>query len=175
MILKIVTSEDKLLRTRSKEIKKVDKKIKNLIKNMKDTLLDQKDPEGVGLAGPQVGKNIRLFVMRKMDNSLKAIINPKVISKSKKEEVSQDKGEILEGCLSVPYLYGPLKRAKTITIEFLDENGKKQKEKFEGFEATIVQHEIDHLEGTLFIDRLLKAKKPLYKLNEFDEWEEVDF
>lgn len=175
MILKIVTSEDKLLRKKSKEIKKVDKKIRKLVKDMKETLLDQKDPEGVGLAGPQVGKNIRVFVMRKLDNSLKAVINPKIISKSTKKEVASDKGEILEGCLSIPHLYGPLERSKSITIEFLNGKGEKQKEKFEGFEATIVQHEIDHLNGTLFIDRLLKAKKPLYKQNEFGEWEEVDF
>lgn len=81
----------------------------------------------------------------------------------------------MEGCLSIPHYYGPLTRKESITIEYLDEKGKKQKEKFEGFDAQIVQHEIDHLNGKLFVDKLLNQKKPLYKFNKEGEWEEVDF
>ena len=79
----------------------------------------------------------------------------------------------MEGCLSLPHYYGPLKRPKKITIKYLNSEANEVIEDFVGFTAQIVQHEIDHLNGILFIDRLLTDKKPLYKLAG-DEWEEVE-
>jgi peptide deformylase len=146
-----------------------------LVKDLKDTLGVQKDPEGVGLAAPQLGKNLRIFVAN-YKGFERVVINPKVLSikKGKRQETKgKSKREILEGCLSLPYYYGPLKRAPKITVKYLNEKGEEVTETFEGFNAQIIMHEIDHLEGILFVDHLLKEKKPLYKVKG-DEWEEVE-
>ncbi len=175
MIKKILLSSDPVLRQKSKAVGKIDKKIKDLIKDLKDTLAVQKDPEGVGLAAPQIGKNLRVFVA-KYKSFDKVVINPEIVkieySKKGEPKKKADK-EILEGCLSLPYYYGPLKRAPKVTIKYMDESGKNLIESFEGFHAQIVLHEIDHLEGILFIDHLLEEHQPLYKI-EGDEWEEVE-
>lgn len=175
MIKKIVLSTEPSLRQKSKPVIKIDKKIKDVIRDLKDTLAVQKDPEGVGLAAPQIGKNLRIFYA-KYKKFEKLVINPEIIKidYSKKDDTNKksDK-EILEGCLSLPYYYGPLKRAPQVTIKYMDETGKILTEFFEGFHAQIVLHEIDHLEGILFIDHLLEEHQPLYKI-EGDEWEEVE-
>jgi len=171
MIRKIARSGDPKLREKSKPVKKIDKKIKGLIADLKDTIRAQFDPEGVGLAAPQIGKNFQVFVI-KPSHEIKTIINPKILDI---DEEKINKPTAMEGCLSIPHYYSPLPRAKSIKIEYLDENGEKMVEEFEGFPAQIVQHEIDHLNGKLFIDHLFKEKKPLYKMNEEGEWEEVDF
>lgn len=175
MVRKILLSSDPILRKKSKPVAKIDKKVKELIKDLKDTLSVQKDPEGVGLAAPQIGKNLRVFVA-KYESFERVVINPEIVKIEKgvsgKGKKSRKK-EILEGCLSLPYYYGPLKRAPKITIGFLDEKGNPQTETFTGFHAQIIMHEIDHLEGILFIDHLIGEGKPLYKI-EGDEWEEVE-
>lgn len=79
----------------------------------------------------------------------------------------------MEGCLSLPHFYGPLVRAQKITIEYLDENGDTQTSSYEGLLAQIVQHEIDHLDGIIFVDRLLEQKRPLYEYRD-GEWEKVE-
>lgn len=174
MICKILQSGNPVLRAKSQPVKSVDKKILGIIKDLKDTLAVQKDPEGVGLAAPQIGKSVQIFLCD-YKSFKRIVINPKIISigsnptaKSKKS-----KKEILEGCLSLPYYYGPLKRSSQVTVEYLDINGKKVTEVFNDFDAQIILHEIDHLNGVLFIDHLLSEKKPLYKV-QGDEWEEVE-
>ena len=178
MIQKILLSSDPVLRQKSKPVTHFDKKVMKLIQDLKDTLSIQKDPEGVGLAAPQIGKNLRVFVAN-YKGFERVVVNPEIIKieKYKKDphaaKVSRSKREILEGCLSLPYYYGPLKRAAKITIKYLNEKGDENTETFEGFNAQIIMHEIDHLEGILFVDHLLKEKKPLYKVDG-DEWEEVE-
>jgi peptide deformylase len=175
MIRKILPSNDPILRKKSKPVPVVDKKIKKIIKDLKDTLITQKDPEGVGLAAPQIGKNLRIFVAN-YKGFEKVVVNPEILKVEKKKSQNikaKNKREILEGCLSLPYYYGPLNRASKVTIKYMDENGKEAIETFEGFNAQIIMHEIDHLNGILFVDHLLKEKKPLYKV-EGDEWEEVE-
>jgi peptide deformylase len=176
MIQKILLSSDPVLRQKSKPVLKVDKKILKLIQDLKDTLSIQKDPEGVGLAAPQIGKNLRIFVASYKGFD-RVVINPEILSIEKSKphsaKTSRSKKEILEGCLSLPYYYGPLKRAPKITIKYLNEKGESLTETFEGFNAQIIMHEIDHLEGVLFVDHLLKEKKPLYKVDG-DEWEEIE-
>jgi peptide deformylase len=175
MVKKIVQSGDPILRAKSRPVYGVDKKVKDLIKDLKDTLSVQKDPEGVGLAAPQIGKNVQVFICNYKDFN-KVVINPVILSIEKqkaKDSKKESKREILEGCLSLPYYYGPLKRAKAVTVEYLDEAGEKVTEKFEGFNAQIILHEIDHLNGVLFIDHLLEEKQPLYKVDG-DDWEEVE-
>jgi len=175
MIRPILQSGDPVLRAKSKDIEKIDKKIVDLIKDMHDTLVVQKDPEGIGLAAPQIGKNFRIFLMKpKKTEDAMVIINPKIITLSKpKSHNPKAKSDIMEGCLSLPHFYGPLTRAQKLTLEFMDENGKKQTKTFENLMAQIVLHEIDHLDGILFLDRLLEQKKPLYEFHG-GEWEEIE-
>ncbi|KKQ92509.1 MAG: Peptide deformylase [Microgenomates group bacterium GW2011_GWC1_39_7b] len=175
MIRKIIQSGNPILRRKSKNIAKVDKKVQEIIRDLKDTLKTQKEPEGVGLAAPQIGKNLNIFIAS-YKNFQRVVINPEIlkISGAKSEKLKvKSKKEILEGCLSLPYYYGPLKRADKITVKYLNEKGEEITEDLEGFDAQIILHEIDHLEGKLFIDRLFEEKKPLYKVDG-DEWEEVE-
>ncbi len=174
MVRKILQSGDPVLRKKAKKVVSVDKKTLEVIHDLKDTLSIQKEPEGVGLAAPQIGKSLRIFIADYKDFK-KVVINPEIlkIEKGKIKNEKPSKKEILEGCLSLPFYYGPLKRAGKITVKYLSEKGEEIVEDFEGFNAQIILHEIDHLEGVLFIDRLLKEKKPLYKVDG-DEWEEVE-
>lgn len=169
MIRKIVDAKDKSLRKTAKPVKKIDKKIISLTKDLEDTLKIQKDPEGVGLAAPQIGKPLRVFSMVD-DGKIKTIINPKIL---KIEKTKIKKKGVLEGCLSIPYYYGPITRAGRVLLKYLDKEGNSREEIFKGFPAQIVQHEVDHLEGKLFIDIILAKKLPLYYIKG-DEWEEVD-
>lgn len=174
MIRKIVLSGDPVLRQKAKPVVKLDKKVKALIEDLKDTLAVQKEPEGVGLAAPQIGKSLRIFVAN-YKNFQRVVINPEVVKveKGKAKAAKKPKKEILEGCLSLPYYYGPLKRSGKVTLNYLNENGEKVTETFTDFDAQIILHEVDHLNGVLFVDRLLEEKKPLYKVDG-DEWEEVE-
>ncbi len=173
MIQKIVTVKDPVLRLVSKPVKNVDRKIQKLIKDLQETLAVQKDPIGVGLAAPQIGKNVSVFAIKPKEK-VEIIINPEIISVSKTaKELVDEHTKLMEGCLSLPNLYGPLKRPDSIKINYLDTKGDKISKLFEGFEAQIIQHEIDHLNGILFIDRLLEQKKPLYELVN-GEWERVE-
>ena len=173
MIRKIVGSKDPVLRKLSRPVAKIDRKILNLIRDLTDTLAQQKDPEGVGLAAPQVGVNLRLFVMAK-GKEIVPVINPEIIEISKKQTTKKKKGHsILEGCLSLPNYYTPLKRAGSVKLKYTTPQGEQKTEEFTGFAAQIVQHEVDHLNGIMFIDRLLEQKKPLYQM-ESGEWIEVE-
>jgi peptide deformylase len=172
MIKPILPATDPRLRQKSKPVNKVDKKVLLLIKDLKDTLKVQKDPEGVGLAAPQIGKNLRVFIM-KPGKEMKVVINPQIISEKKLKNSDKSKNRIMEGCLSLPHYYGPLKRSKKLTLKYLDEKGSEITEIFSDFDAQIILHEIDHLNGVLFVDRLLEQKKPLYELLD-DGWEEVE-
>ncbi|OGM22238.1 peptide deformylase [Candidatus Woesebacteria bacterium RIFCSPHIGHO2_01_FULL_38_9b] len=174
MIREILDAKDKRLRGKSKTVAVIDKKVQTLIKDLKDTLVVQNDPDGIGLAAPQIGKNIMIFVM-KPGKEIKTVINPEVVFISKKKEQAQDdqKKNIMEGCLSLPHFYGNIKRSQKIKIKFLDEKGQAHIQTFNGLDAQIVQHEIDHLNGRLFIDELIKQKKPLFEYKN-GEWEEVE-
>lgn len=141
-----------VLRKKSEPVKEITSEILGLIKKMKETLAAAEN--GVGLAAPQVGKNIRLFVvspeLAKEDHTI--FINPEItqISKAKTSEE--------EGCLSLPGDWRELARAEKVTIKALDENGKKFKMRVKGILARLMLHELDHLNGTLFVDYLKKKK-----------------
>lgn len=172
MILKIVGSKDPVLRQIAKPVETVDKKITTLIADMVETLEAQIEPEGVGLAAPQVGKSLRIFVVN-YQRLKRVVINPKVVSIGDIAKPSKKaKNDLLEGCLSLAHYYAPITRPATITISYTDVEGNTQEETFKDFDAQIIQHELDHLNGKLFIDKVLGEKLPLYK---FDgkEWEEV--
>jgi peptide deformylase len=172
MIRKIVKSGSKSLREVSKPVKKIDKKVLSLINDLTDTLRIQKDPEGVGLAACQVGVNLRIFVMLSSGKII-PIVNPEVLNLSKEKVRNKKVDSIMEGCLSLPNYYAPLKRAKEVTLKYLTPKGAHVNKTFRGFEAQIVQHEIDHLNGAMFLDRLLEQKQKLYKMTGND-WEEVE-
>lgn len=171
MILKFADIKDPVLRQKAKPIASIDKKIIQLITDMKETLVAQNDPEGIGLAAPQVGKSLALFIVS-FESLERVVINPKVISIGKVKETKQ-KNNTLEGCLSLPHYYGPIKRPDEITISYMNEKGEKVEEKFEGFPAHIIQHEVDHLNGTLFIDHILSQNSPLYQFDG-EDFEEVE-
>jgi peptide deformylase len=172
MVRDILKSTNQKLRARSKEISQLDKKTNSVIADLYETLKAQKDPEGIGLAAPQIGKNIRMFLMRD-ENIQKIIINPKVISMTK-IKVSKTKQKIMEGCLSLPHFYSPLTRAEKITISYKSEKWEDKTETFSGLSAQIVQHEIDHLDGVLFVDHVFEQKLPLYEYTKKGEWVRVE-
>jgi peptide deformylase len=142
-ILKIVTDEDPVLRQKSKEITKISKRLKVLAKNMLETLYDA---PGVGLAAPQVGVLERLVVIDTGDGPL-VLINPQVIS-------CEGENRDVEGCLSIPGRNEYITRANKVVVTALDLSGKKIKLEGTGLLARAFQHEIDHLNGILFIDYL---------------------
>jgi peptide deformylase len=137
MVRKIVKSKDPSLRTISKPVKKIDKKVLSLIRDLTDTLAVQKDPEGVGLSACQIGVNLRVFVMLNKDKKIISIVNPEIIEVSKAKTTPETKkgNSILEGCLSLPNYYTPLKRAKTVTLKYQTPEGKEKIEEFTGFPA----------------------------------------
>lgn len=175
MVREILKSKDPRLRTKSKPVTRIDKKIREIIKDLYETLLAQKDPEGIGLAAPQIGKNVRIFLM-KDGNTIKTIINPEILDKFKniKQKTNPKRSKVMEGCLSLPHYYSPLSRYDSVTVKYRNENWEEKVEKFSGLSAQIVQHEIDHLDGILFIDHVIKQQLPLYEHTKDGDWQKVD-
>lgn len=146
MHLPITSGRDnKILRAKSAPVKKVTKKILKLLKDMEETMFLE---EGVGIAAPQVGVNLHMAIMLLDGKKVVPIINPKIIEHSEKTDVEQ------EGCLSLRGEWGQIERYKEITIEFMNTKSEKITMKLKGFNARISQHEIDHLNGTLFVDHV---------------------
>lgn len=143
MILQIKKYPDPILRKKCQEVSEITDKVRKLIDDMIETMYRH---QGVGLAAPQVGVEKRIIVVD-VGKGLKILINPKIIHSSGKSIGK-------EGCLSLPGLYLKIKRAKEIVVEGLDKNGQTIKLKVRGFLARAIQHEIDHLNGILIINRL---------------------
>lgn len=165
VVKKIITVPNPILRKKSKLIVKGDKKLKALVKDLKDTLKASTDPKGVGLSAPQLGVLKQALVI-KGEKKIKAFINPKIVSSSKKtlaDLLPSDK-RYFEGCLSVPEIWGFVNRPAKVKIVYQTEKGKEKKEEFEMQKAVFIQHEIDHLNGILFIDRILTQGGKLYRL-----------
>ena len=162
------------------DFEKNGKSLPTLLKQMEKALLAASDPKGVGLAAPQIGKSLRIFIAKPTEKSKTAVfINPEIIEsvgldmpKTKKKRIKK-----LEGCLSLPDIWGEVLRAPGVALSFSDEKGKRITRRFKGFMATIVQHEMDHLDGILFPKRVLEQKGVLYKSHKNekgqDEFEEL--
>tara|TARA_B100000989_G_C19528528_1_gene468299 strand:- start:2920 stop:3435 length:516 start_codon:yes stop_codon:yes gene_type:complete len=154
-ILKILTIPDKRLKYKSLSVDKFDDELKTNISNMYDTLYASDN--GIGLAAPQVNIQKRIVVIDIKDEDGKShpltLINPKIINSSKEKNINQ------EGCLSIPGYYSEVERYTHIEYEWSDEQGKKKKSKASGLLSICIQHEIDHLDGILFIDYLSSIKK----------------
>jgi peptide deformylase len=132
---------------------------------MKAALRAATNPKGVGLAAPQIGEPWRLFITRPTEKSaIRVFINPTIvhISESKTDGVPERENK-LEGCLSIPKIWGRVDRASELTLDYQDETGTTHQESFTGFLATIIQHETDHTNGVLFVQRILEQKGKLYQ------------
>jgi len=142
---------DPALREPADDVAEVDDDIRRLAEDMFETMYAA---EGIGLAAPQVGIGLRLFVMdiREPDLEPRALINPVIVERSGSES-----GE--EGCLSLPGLVGEVERSADIVVEALDVGGRPVRVQASGLEARCIQHEIDHLDGVLFIDHLSPLKR----------------
>lgn len=156
MILEIKKFNDKALREKAKPVEKIDEKIKNLISDMIETMIKS---NGIGLAAPQVGVSKRVVVLQTdLDNEqILSLINPKIINK---------KGGLIqeEGCLSFPEIYINIKRSEEIEVEAMNMKGKKVRFKAQGLLARIIQHEVDHIDGIPFFNRLGLFDKIKFKL-----------
>ncbi|PKL36491.1 peptide deformylase [Candidatus Peregrinibacteria bacterium HGW-Peregrinibacteria-1] len=148
--LKIVKGVDNpILRKVSDPVKKFDGRLKRLVRDMKKAMLDA---NGVGIAAPQVGISERIFLAT-MDVGTEgerflAFVNPVIIWHG--DEMEEDE----EGCLSIPGVFGRVKRWREVAVEFFNEDGMRQRLELEGMNARVVQHEYDHIEGVLFVDRV---------------------
>jgi peptide deformylase len=175
-VRKIVTVPSPVLREKAKPVRKITPEIQTLIDDMIDTM---REAPGVGLAAPQVGVGIQMIVVEYAEGSenddpetdedieptppalgspgrpkkLYAVINPEITRQSKETELGN------EGCLSIPDYMGEVERFNTVTVKGIDRHGKSFKLKTKGWMARIFQHEIDHINGVLFIDRTDKVWK----------------
>jgi peptide deformylase len=169
MILPIVAYGDPILKVVAEEIPENSLELTQLIADMFETMYLAK---GVGLAAPQIGKSVRLFIVDGapfadeegeepdpkavgIESFKKVFINPII------EEQSGEVWAFQEGCLSIPKIRENVHRKETILVSYFDENWLFHEERFDGYAARIIQHEYDHLEGVLFIDKLAPLKKKL--------------
>lgn len=156
-VLEIKKNNEPVLRKKAKGVRKVDKEIRQLIVDMAQTMAKG---HGIGLAAPQVGILRRVIVVHGDFKSQRilGLVNPKITKKSKEKEKDT------EGCLSFPGVILEVKRAKEVEVKGLDINGKKIRLKAKGLLARVLQHEIDHLDGILFFNRLNIIDKIKFKL-----------
>jgi len=157
-ILPILHYPDPRLRRACVEVKRFDDALRELIASMVETMYDA---PGVGLAAPQVGEAIRLLVYDPErdddgEHRPRVVINPEIVLRE---------GSVVgeEGCLSVPQFYGDVARAERIVVRFQDGDGTVHEEDHEGLTARILQHEIDHLDGVVFLDRMSALKRDILK------------
>ena len=187
----IVTTPNRVLIEKAKVVTKFDKKLIEILKGMESTLRATTDPVGVGLAAPQVGLSLQIFQMKPNEKSrVTSYINPVIISMSEEEEIPHFKGrnekankpessknKLLEGCLSIPNIWGNVTRKKEVVLAWQDANGNNFKQTFTGFPAIIIQHEVDHLNGILFTTHVIAQNEKLFKSHKNkegeDEFEEI--
>jgi peptide deformylase len=166
-IRKIVFVPDPVLRGKSKKVAKVTPSIQKLLDDLTETM---RDAPGVGLAAPQIGVLQRVIVVEvlkdeenlELQHGFYQLVNPEIVKVSKEIE------EGSEGCLSIPGYTGEVERYAAVEVKALDRNGKPIKVKAHDFLARVLQHEIDHLDGILYLDRL-KSPEKLHKLPEREE------
>ncbi|MBI3955873.1 peptide deformylase [Candidatus Gottesmanbacteria bacterium] len=171
----IVHVPNQVLTTQTQTVTVFDKRLTKLIEEMTATLIATKNPKGVGLAAPQIGQPWRVFITRPKEESvIRVFINPEIIKRSDEEtDGVPERENKLEGCLSIPKIWGKVKRAKTLSLRFQDEQGRWHEEQFAGFLATIIQHETDHTNGILFTQRVLEQKGTLFQTGRDKDGKEV--
>ena len=165
--MKIVIAPHLALSQKSQPIRTFDKKVARFSQALEKVLLNQ--TQGIGLAAPQVAKNWRIFVLNLPHKLPQTFINPRIITHSKEkkyfkvQDSDQPKQPFLEGCLSIPNIYGTVKRWPEISTQWFDLKGKKHQKKFHNLGAIVFQHEYDHLEGILFPQRVLGEKGEIFQ------------
>lgn len=161
----IVTVPNAVLTTPARAVVAFDKKLAMLVSRMKRVLLATKNPKGVGLAAPQIGEGVQIFLTKPTAKAaIRVFINPEItMHEGGLTDRVPERDNPLEGCLSIPRIWGPVKRSASVTLRYQDEAGIAHEERFEGFLATIIQHEVDHLSGILFTQRVLEQKGKLYE------------
>lgn len=143
--MKILTGkENKILRSNSEEVLDINSEILSLEKKMSKIM---KKSKGVGLAAPQIGI-LKRIILVKLESGETFMINPKIVSFSASVDCKE------EGCLSIPETFGMVERYTSIKLNFLDKKGKQHEKYFYDFDARVIQHEIDHLNGVLFTDKI---------------------
>lgn len=181
-MVQVLVAPHPVLRQPAKPVTVITKKLLDLIDDMAVTLAAAKNPEGVGLAAPQVGVSLRLFIIKPTPKSqVQVFINPEILKFSQRQQRGDTPKGIYEGCLSVPHHYSPISRSMAVTLKYQTINSSAQKESvlidqtgtFSGLPAHIIQHEVDHLNGILFVDRVLEQNSKLYKI-QGKKWEELN-
>ena len=150
-LLNILHFPDPKLRTVAKPVTEFDRELKQLVVNLFETMYEA---PGIGLAATQVDRHLRLLVMDVSDerNTPQCLINPEILESDGEQESD-------EGCLSVPGFYENVKRAGHIRVQAQDESGKSREFEADGLEAVCIQHEMDHLQGKLFVDHISSLKR----------------
>ncbi|MCK4761071.1 MAG: peptide deformylase [Candidatus Aminicenantes bacterium] len=156
--LQIYKYGEDVLKLKAKNIKDINGKIAALIKQMTATMYYTKN--AIGLAAPQVGRSLQLSVIDlsfgEKKEEFTVLINPEII-----ESEGEEAGD--EGCLSLPGITIPVKRKTKLLLKYFDMDGKEQQREFEDFKARVIQHEVDHLDGVLILDRVSSLKKQMVK------------
>ncbi|MDD4874389.1 MAG: peptide deformylase [Dehalococcoidales bacterium] len=152
-IREICIVPDPVLRQKAVKIPAIDKSVLRLVDDM---ILTMQEANGAGLAAPQVGVSVRVITLQMPEEKPFCVINPEVVKRS--GEI-----ELMEGCLSVPGYQGEVKRSVSVTVKGLNRNGEKIRMKATGLLSQALEHEIDHLDGILYLDRLVNENK-LYKI-----------
>jgi len=167
---KIITIPNPILREKSKEVA-IDKKTHDLVKTLKETAKEGKEIKGVGLAAVQIGVPKRVFVAYSgASKKFLTFINPEIVWFSKR--LTNQKEQKFEGCLSLPNKWVLIKRTKDVKVKYQTESGQIQVRKFSSQLAIIIQHEFDHLNGVLIVDRALEQKEKIYELKKDEKGEE---
>lgn len=156
--MQLVIAPDNKLRVKTKPVKKINNGLLQTVKEMVKLTKTFQDPEGVGLASTQIGNDEQYFVVKMEDKSFKAFFNPRILAHAQKTK------PFFEGCLSVPNYWGEVERYPWVKVSYLDERGKEITERLTGLMAHIFQHEVDHLNGRLFVDHVLEEKTKLFKV-----------
>lgn len=171
----IIFAPNPILTTAAKRVVKFDKQLTQIVKAMRETLLSARNPKGVGLAAPQIGIPLQIFLTRPTASErIRVFINPKIVKGSNEQtDGVPGRSNKLEGCLSVPKIWGKVKRAASLSLRFQDEQGNLHEEKFKGFIATIIQHETDHVNGILYTQRVLEQKGKFYQTVKDKEGKDV--
>jgi peptide deformylase len=165
MIHTIVSAPHSVLSTPAQSVTDFGRKLEQLIKDLSDTLLATKNPKGVGLAAVQIGQPLRVFVTKPgPKDKIRVFANPVIVSTAQGkqfEKTSEDKK--MEGCLSIPNVWGKVSRFPSLVLKYQDERGNEKQERFTDFFATIIQHETDHCNGILYTQRVLEQHGKLYQ------------
>ncbi len=171
----IVTVPNPVLTAPAAAVTAFDRTLAALLTHMRETLLATVDPKGVGLAAPQVGVSLRVFITKPTVKApIREFINPTIMRRTGDlTNGVPERGNKLEGCLSIPHIWGKVSRTSSLTLRYQDAKGTAHEESFKGFIATIIQHETDHLSGILFTQRVLEQKGVLYQIVHDEEGKEV--